>query len=404
MKPLAERLSVLRAAAAAKQSPADLHERLCRLGSARQPRTRARQPDQAWLAQLLHAERIADGLLRIERRLPIDGLAISAQPKLPALAPAAPLFIDTETTGLSGGSGTLAFLIGCARIESGQLLLRQYLLTRFGGEPTLLRAFAAEVSGAECLVSYNGKSFDLPLLENRFRMTGVENPLASLHHLDLLHWVRRAYGSRWADCRLERVESQLLDCERSDDLPGSQAPAAWFDWIRTGEAGRLPGVIHHNRRDLRSLALLLPELSHVYRDPGKRGADALAVARYHLAGGDHAEALRILQLSQSQLTAGGRMELARLLRREGRLPETLCIWRELAAHGEAAAREQLAKYYEHKVGDYHTALAFAQQLSVDASSRHRCRRLQRKLAAQQVQPRLIAEGPPTQCAPWRAPQ
>jgi hypothetical protein len=395
MKPLAERLSRLRSAPAASASAdADLRQRLQKLSAGRAQRARDQALDEPQLAALLQAETVAEGVLRIERRMPLSAAATRTPPGPPglkALAPASPLFIDTETTGLSGGSGTLAFLVGSARVERGELVVRQYLLTRFSGEQAMLQAFAAEVGETDCLVSYNGKSFDLPLLENRFRLAGLGNPLTTLPHLDLLHWVRRAYGSRWADCRLGRVERRLLDFERSDDLPGSEAPAAWFDWIRARRGERLPGVARHNRWDLRSLALLLPKLAQIYRDPIAQGADALALARFYLARGDRVLALRILERGERQLSSAGRMELARLLRREGRLQEARRIWTALAAQGLERAREQLAKYYEHTVGDLHAALAIAQELAVDAASRHRCRRLQRKLALEKVQPPRIAE-------------
>lgn len=170
------------------------------------------------------------------------------------------LFLDTETTGLSGGSATVVFLVGVARYRDGCLRLRQYLITRFAAEEAMLRALGRDIRGSETLVSYNGKSFDLPLLAARFRLHGLKNPLTVLPHLDLLHPVRRRFAKVWENCRLATVERRLLGVGRKDDLPGSEAPRAWLDYVREQRWRRLQGVLRHNRYDLISLAVLLPAL------------------------------------------------------------------------------------------------------------------------------------------------
>lgn len=181
------------------------------------------------------------------------------------------LFLDTETTGLAGGSGTVVFMLGVARYRDGCLWVRQYLITRFAGEAAMLRTLGGELDGSETLVSYNGKSFDLPLLATRFRLHGVENPLTVLSHLDLLHPVRRRFAKVWENCRLATVERRLLGFERKDDLPGSEAPRAWLDYVREQRWRRLQGVARHNRWDLLSLAALLPALEDpVYADAMRR--------------------------------------------------------------------------------------------------------------------------------------
>lgn len=188
-------------------------------------------------------------------------------------------FLDTETTGLAGGTGTVVFMLGLARIEGRQLVLNQYLATNYAAEkPMLIEAFRwlHRESG---LVTYNGKCFDLPLLQTRARMHGLANPLKDRAHLDLLYPVRRAYGNNWPDCRLQTAERKLLGMVRQGDMPGSEAPAAWQDLMKRGDIRRLDGILVHNRRDLISLCELLPVLNRIHRRPWRYGADVHRVAR-----------------------------------------------------------------------------------------------------------------------------
>jgi uncharacterized protein YprB with RNaseH-like and TPR domain len=171
------------------------------------------------------------------------------------------LYFDTETTGLSGGTGTRAFMIGAADWKDGGLRLRQLLLTTMAGEHAMLAAFAGWLSADTILVSYNGRSYDAPLLATRYRLARQANPLAGLRHLDLLHPVRRRFRGVWENCRLGTVERNWLGLQREDDLPGSEAPRAWRDYLRGLGAGDLRRVLGHNDQDLRSLAALLHRLA-----------------------------------------------------------------------------------------------------------------------------------------------
>ncbi len=212
------------------------------------------------LALRLDARRVEDGLLVLERSLGFGHLhgACPVRPPLSGLYTDTEnwLLLDTETTGLAGGSGTLAFLVGVARFRDGHLHLRQYLMTRFGAEEAMLRRLCADLRGDETLISYNGKSYDLPLLATRLRLHGLDSPFADRPHLDLLHEVRRRHRGQWGNCRLATAERELLGFERKDDLPGSQAPKAWLDYVRGGLWEKLEGVMRHNRLDLVSLAVL----------------------------------------------------------------------------------------------------------------------------------------------------
>jgi uncharacterized protein YprB with RNaseH-like and TPR domain len=184
------------------------------------------------------------------------------------------MLFDTETTGLAGGTGTRAFMIGAADWQPGRLRVRQLTLTSMAGEAAMLREFARWLAPDTVLVSYNGRSYDAPLLATRYRLARLTNPLSGLAHLDLLHPVRRRYRGVWEYCRLATVERQLLGIVREDDLPGSEAPRAWRDYLRGGSARDLRRVGQHNAQDLRSLAGVLIRLGQVADSGLAVGANA----------------------------------------------------------------------------------------------------------------------------------
>ena len=167
------------------------------------------------------------------------------------------LHFDTETTGLAGGTGTRAFMIGAADWTDRRFRIRQLTITTMAAEAAMLRVFAEWLSADTVLVSYNGKCYDAPLLATRYRLARLPNPLAGLGHLDLLHPVRRHWKHQWPNCRLATAERQLLGVVREDDLPGSEAPAAWLTYLRGGSARNLRRVAAHNAQDLKSLAGVL---------------------------------------------------------------------------------------------------------------------------------------------------
>lgn len=169
------------------------------------------------------------------------------------------MHFDTETTGLAGGTGTRAFMIGVADWRDDRLRVRQLYMTTMAAETSMLRTFAGWVDDDTVLVSYNGKSYDAPLLATRFRLARITNPLVGLVHVDLLHPMRRRYRQVWENCRMQTAEKHLLRIVREDDLPGSEAPRAWLDYLRGGSSTDLVRVAAHNLQDVRSLSALLVE-------------------------------------------------------------------------------------------------------------------------------------------------
>lgn len=252
---------------------ADLMRRVARL-RASAPKAAVIRSDEA-LAARWGGRVLAPGLVAVERRYPLwhrqGAVALSRVARLggpmheclrlaEAPDPARLVFFDTETTGLAGGAGTLAFMVGLGRIEGPLFALTQLVLTRFAGEPALFEALASRIDEAAIAVSYNGKSYDLPLLLARARLAGRRLALAGLAHVDLLHVLRRRHGRGLPDCRLLTAEQALLRFARQDDLPGAEAPRAWTAMLKGDDAG-MAGVLRHNRDDILSMAALLARLA-----------------------------------------------------------------------------------------------------------------------------------------------
>jgi uncharacterized protein YprB with RNaseH-like and TPR domain len=166
------------------------------------------------------------------------------------------LYLDTETTGLAGGTGTVAFLVGLGRFEQGVLCLEQLIVPNLGDEAPVLARLAERIAAASCVVTYNGKSFDWPLLRTRFVMSRLPVPALPLH-IDLLHAARSLWKQRFDSLRLTEVEREVLSFTREHDIPGSEIPARYFQFLRDGQTDRLAPVLEHNQNDLIALAALL---------------------------------------------------------------------------------------------------------------------------------------------------
>lgn len=208
---------------------------------------------------------VAPGVFLVERR--IEGAATDSAwmpwGELGHVARERLVCFDTETTGLAGGVGTRAFMIGALQWRGASLHMRQLYLTTMAGEAAMLRIFASWLAADSIFISYNGRSYDAPLLKGRYRLNRLPCPFADRGHVDLLYPTRRAWRGVWENCRLATIERNLLGIVRDDDLPGSQAPAAWLAFLRGHSAINLRRVIAHNDQDVVTLAALLDRLQYL---------------------------------------------------------------------------------------------------------------------------------------------
>ena len=304
--------------------------------------------------------------------LPIDRHRLATLPGMPA--PSAPLLcLDTETTGLGSAAGTVAFLIGIGWWQGDRMRLVQLLLPDLSEEAALLDALAQETPPGACLVTYNGRSFDWPLLETRYRM-GRRVPPALDGHLDLLLLVRRLFRHRLPDARLQTVERHLLRRHRAPDIPSCEIPAVYHSFLRGGPAGPIRAVARHNAEDVVTLGRILAHLDRGYgEDEIRRWAppgDLVRLARLFRHEGRIEEAVACLEIAGGPIDGGdpdvalATVELARLLRRCGRLAEAGVAWSRLVtAPGPLAGLGwiELAKEREHRDRDLAGAWAATDQ-------------------------------------------
>ncbi|MCE3001449.1 MAG: ribonuclease H-like domain-containing protein [Xanthomonadaceae bacterium] len=340
---------------------------------------RVREARRRTAERALPGTEVAPGVRCIEFRAPLPPCARDPVPWEAGEGAAGPLvYLDTETTGLAGGTGTLVFLLGLAWHDGDALAVQQWLLVSPGAEERIYRAMMDRLPENPHLVSFNGKAFDLPLLAARLRLSRLRDPLAGRAHWDLLHPLRRAFDSRWPDCRLQTAERRLLGIERVDDLPGAFAPQAYTAFLRQGETAMLGEAIRHNRDDVVALARLLPALRAVYADPSRFDADAAAIGR-RLAQAGRPDAARAA-LEGALHDAAARRALASIHARERRWPAVEALLAPLAEGPRpcALALERLAKIAEHVHRDRDRARRYAERLVAIAPTdpRHR-RRLQR---------------------------
>ena len=340
------------------------------------------------LAARVKGLQIAEGVIQIRRRIPLtqrrgkfDLTGLRNKLLLPGETDNANhrcVYIDTETTGLCGGSGTLAFIIGMAFIDEEVLDLRQYLLISYSGEMAMLSAVAEILSISDKLISYNGKSYDLPLLMTRFRMQSLPFPSKKFHHLDLLHPTRRLFSKHWVDCRLATLEEKLLSFKRINDLSGAEAPVAWFSYLRHGLGAKLIKVVEHNQEDIISLAAAHIALAQAIEEPQAFAVDLVALARW--ISDSNEQAARILLDSHAdRLCSEGKRLLAHLCKRSGHWSRAVEIWESLAITGCTESAESLAKYYEHISKDFALAHHYCAMLPANTAKAHRLHRLNKKL-------------------------
>jgi uncharacterized protein YprB with RNaseH-like and TPR domain len=329
------------------------------------------------------------------------------------------LFLDIETTGLSG-AGTFAFMIGVAYFDGDALIVRQYFARDQGEEPAMLLALAEKVNSLDGLITFNGRSFDLPLLDNRYfmnRLDGLIDDLRGRPHIDLLHPARRLWKKRLGSCSLNSLERNLLSINRThEDVPGWQIPGIYMDYLRSGDAREIVRVFYHNHIDMLSMITLT---EHVFdlitRQTGnEHPLDMRSLAKWQIALGYRESAEEILKVAlknegdqsrSTDLNIELRHDLGMLLRKMDRRKEAVSLWQQIIEDYDSgplaplvqSATIELAKYYEWHERD----LSLARRWTIEArtlSNRegtnlgyqneaidHRLARIERKLASKSDQ-------------------
>ncbi len=313
------------------------------------------------------------------------------------------IFLDTETTGLAGGTGTCAFLVGIGNVEGMKFVVRQFFLRDYPEEKAMLEALAEALEPCQGIVTFNGKTFDVPLLETRYALARMKSPLDRLTHFDALHPARRLWKLRLESCKLTDLEEAILGISREGDVPGSEIPAIYFDYLRTGDARGLQPVFYHNALDVVSLAALTVELARALGDGGAEALgsplDLFSLSRILGTAGSQDKSI---STCRQALAAGlpqkveslALKHLAAEFKRKRQHESAVELWLELSRREPplaVEALEELAIHYEHHLRDLDQALEFtlaalARLEEQFPSLAHRNRfarrmeRLQRKLA------------------------
>lgn len=282
------------------------------------------------------------------------------------------LFLDTETTGLSGGTGMMAFLVGSGRFEEGKFLVEQWFVREPCEESAMLVSLRERIESASALVTFNGKSFDWPLLRARYVMNRLTAPKPP-PHLDLLHVARRIYGKRTTQCKLTTLEREVLGFVREGDVDGSEIPAIYTRYLREGASGPLHGVVEHNLWDVIAMAALVGELAARVRgehSPGRfEASDMAGLAQTALRAGDSTLALSLANDAvensgaDSAVASRAGSIAASVHRKKKSFREVHKSWQQVLtfAPDDAQAHLEMAKLFEHHYNDPYRALSHALQ-------------------------------------------
>ena len=288
------------------------------------------------------------------------------------------LFMDTETTGLSHGAGTVAFLVGAGYVDGGEFVVEQYMLRDYADEPELIDRLARRMAGFDSVCTFNGRNFDMPLLQSRFTMCRMRDRWRDMENLDLLYPARRAWKLRLGSCRLSNIEAQVLGMPREDDLPGSEVPARFFEFMKTGDEALLDDIVRHNRQDIATLSTLLVKLCQINDRPQELTdqRDQYSMGRSLERQGELKPAREMYRVSAIPRPAGtlaaltgeriagmANWRLYLLCRRSGDWDGARDVLEQMIARRQmpGGACVALSKLYEHRLKDYRAALDYARR-------------------------------------------
>ena len=276
------------------------------------------------------------------------------------------VFIDTETTGLAGGTGTLAFMVGIGFFEQEQFHLHQYFLRNVEEEPAMLAAIDSVVAPFDGLVSFNGRAFDVPLLNNRYLLNGLDSPCKNRYQIDLLHLARRMWKNRLASRALGTIEKEILGFLRSEEeVPGWMAPELYFNYLKNNNVEGIVPVFYHNAMDIVSLGALLIHFAAIISNPLQHqslpGLDLVAIGHLYAGLEELDTAIRLYEKGieegvPEEFYTNALMRQATLCKKQGDYDYAIANWEKAAEMGNLTACEELAKVYEHQFANYELAM------------------------------------------------
>lgn len=275
------------------------------------------------------------------------------------------MFFDTETTGLAGGSGTYIFLLGMGFFSDDKFIIKQFFMRDFPEEPAMLHLIYEHLENFSSFISFNGKSFDMPLLKTRFTYHRIKSQLDDLPHLDLLHAARRIWKRRLTDCSLSSLEQQILHVSRTSDIPSYLIPYTYFEYLRTNNAHPIKKIFYHNEIDILSMVSLAILLNNIHKQPGVLLPDKIDLITLTKHYENTNQWQRNIPIYESLLAARNdqqthdelTLKLSFCYKHLGEWDHAVSLWRELIESGALMfeAYEELAKYYEHRSQDLSSA-------------------------------------------------
>ena len=303
------------------------------------------------------------------------------------------LFLDTETTNLGLGSGTLIFMVGLCWFEQEGLKTRQYFLQDISAEPVFLLNIHSFLEKFSSLVSFNGKTFDIPLLQSRFGINRIPEKIRELRHIDLLHVSRNLFKRNITSKRLVDIETEILRFQRTgDDIPGWLIPQAYFDYLETGESAPIGSIFYHNRMDIISLAVLANYLAEFFEERQINNNIQTSLAELLLKNRNFPLSLEFFSKNWhdgdlTSLDRPGLRNFGYVLKKSGCWEQALTVWEKSAGNGDIHAHIELAKFFEHHQKNTRMALYWTEKaimISNEEKARiglvHRKSRLLKKLA------------------------
>ncbi|MGD0916960.1 MAG: ribonuclease H-like domain-containing protein [Thermodesulfobacteriota bacterium] len=282
------------------------------------------------------------------------------------------LFLDTETTGLTGGTGTFVFMVGLGFFQGDGFLVHQLFMRDYTEEKASLSILKNLLESFEFLITFNGRYYDIPLLETRFILSHMASRIREMPNFDLLYPARRIWKGAYENCRLVTLESKLLGIERENDVPSEWIPYLYFDYLKTGDAQRIHQVFYHNQMDILSMVALAGRIHLVYHDPqaarSRKGVEHFALGRLFWDHGRLEKAITCFEIAlkrcEDELAWEVMKWLSRAFKKTGQAEKAQSLWGEMVTwphKRDGFPYVELAKYYEHRLKDCERAIAFVEQ-------------------------------------------